>query len=270
MLPNVEYIKTLINGLKEFVNSKIKLVRKDIDSLPQADWAQNDPTAKDYVKNRTHYTETQEYEVGTAISGWWDVTNGGSNPIIPKMSFCGVVYKDLVPNNIDGIDYYYNVGDYTFRFHAAYGEEYRYMTIDPHYEGSYDSIIFYAINEVVTPIPNKYIINSDFIITATIISEDSKTVTLDKTFDQIREAIRDGKRAVMHIANTSESENGFSSLQLLINDSRMIVFSGTRIMGIDYSVTITIAINKKNEVRLFNGSAPVMGPEATFPQLEMF
>lgn len=385
MLPNIEYIKTLVNGLKEFVNSKIKLVRNDIDSLPQADWNQSDSTAKDYVKNRTHYverqqtsiagakytatyngtehdplpfalgqvwnadfetrafdnlevkqagdtlyigdltlnqipfyvtktsgrsnsgwanmahpgeltltcvsgtvedvtvhtldpkyikdmyhTETQEYEVGTAMSGWWNVTNGGSNPIIPKMRFCGVVYKYLVPSNVDGIDYYYIVGDYTFRFHAAQGEEYRYMTIDPHYDGSYDSIIFYAINEVVTPIPNKYIINSDFIIAATVISEDSKTVTLDKTFDQIREAIRDGKRAVIHIANTSESENGFSSLQLLINDSSMIVFSGTEIMGIDYSVTITIAINKKNEVRLFNGLAPVMRPEGTFPQLEMF
>lgn len=65
MLPNVEYIKTLVNGLKEFVNSKIKLVRKDIDSLPQADWNQNDSAAKDYVKNRTHYVERQQ----TSIAG---------------------------------------------------------------------------------------------------------------------------------------------------------------------------------------------------------
>ena len=65
MFPNVEYIKTLVNGLKEFVNSKIKLVRKDIDSLPQADWSQNDPSAKDYVKNRTHYVERQQ----TSIAG---------------------------------------------------------------------------------------------------------------------------------------------------------------------------------------------------------
>lgn len=65
MFPNVEYIKTLVNGLKEFVNSKIKLVRKDIDSLPQADWNQNDSSAKDYVKNRTHYIESRK----TSIAG---------------------------------------------------------------------------------------------------------------------------------------------------------------------------------------------------------
>ena len=73
MLPNVEYIKTLVNGLKEFVNSKIKLVRKDIDSLPQADWNQNDSTAKDYVKNRTHWIENgfrqEDYLISLGTDG---------------------------------------------------------------------------------------------------------------------------------------------------------------------------------------------------------
>lgn len=79
MLPNVEYIKTLVNGLKEFVNSKIKLVRKDIDSLPQADWNQNDPTAKDYVNNRTHYISREsrvvvpEQEVTTAVQNKFNI-----------------------------------------------------------------------------------------------------------------------------------------------------------------------------------------------------
>lgn len=65
MFPNVEYIKTLVNGLKAFVNSKIKSVRKDIDNLPQADWKQNDSAAKDYIKNRTHYVERRK----TSIAG---------------------------------------------------------------------------------------------------------------------------------------------------------------------------------------------------------
>lgn len=73
MLPNIEYIKTLVNGLKEFVNNKIKLVRKDIDSLPQADWNQNDPTVKDYIKNRTHYVENgyrqEDYLIHVNTSG---------------------------------------------------------------------------------------------------------------------------------------------------------------------------------------------------------
>lgn len=66
MFPNVEYIKTIVNGLKAFVNSKIKSVRKDIDNLPQADWNQNDPAAKDYVKNRTHYVERRKASIAGA------------------------------------------------------------------------------------------------------------------------------------------------------------------------------------------------------------
>ena len=88
MLPNVEYIKTLVNGLKEFVNSKIKLVRKDIDSLPQADWNQNDPTTKDYVKNRTHWIENgfrqEDYLIGLNTDGVSSVENKNyKNGVIP-------------------------------------------------------------------------------------------------------------------------------------------------------------------------------------------
>lgn len=88
MLPNVEYIKTLVNGLKEFVNSKIKLVRKDIDSLPQADWNQNDPTAKDYVKGRTHWIENEfrqeDYLIGLVSDGISSVENKNyKNGVIP-------------------------------------------------------------------------------------------------------------------------------------------------------------------------------------------
>lgn len=88
MFPNVEYIKTLVNGLKEFVNSKIKLVRKDIDSLPQSDWSQNDPTAKDYVKNRTHWIENgfrqEDYLIGLNTGGLSSVENKNyKNGVIP-------------------------------------------------------------------------------------------------------------------------------------------------------------------------------------------
>lgn len=75
MFPNVEYIKTLVNGLKEFVNSKIKSVRKDIDNLPQADWNQNDSSAKDYVKNRTHYVERRQGSIaGVEYTATYDGT----------------------------------------------------------------------------------------------------------------------------------------------------------------------------------------------------
>lgn len=41
MLVGLEYIKTLVNGLK-----------KRIENIPQSDWKQNDETAQSYIKNR--------------------------------------------------------------------------------------------------------------------------------------------------------------------------------------------------------------------------
>lgn len=50
-----------------------KYVDDEIKGLPQADWSQNDPSAKDYMKNRTHYVlpgsraVVPEQEVTTAV-----------------------------------------------------------------------------------------------------------------------------------------------------------------------------------------------------------
>lgn len=71
MFPNVEYIKTLVNGLKEFVNSKIK----------QADWSQNDPVAKDYVKNRVCYDATTKTDISGLVIK--NVNLRDANPDLP-------------------------------------------------------------------------------------------------------------------------------------------------------------------------------------------
>ena len=70
MFINTEYIVTLLNGitnkiekLRSYVDQKIEKLRSYVDqkimtSIPeqvQADWNQNDETAIDYVKNRTHW-----------------------------------------------------------------------------------------------------------------------------------------------------------------------------------------------------------------------
>jgi hypothetical protein len=120
-----------------------------------------------YIKDMYH-AEMRESKVGTDMSGWWNVTSGGSNPVIPKMSVGGVVYENLSPSKVDDIDYYYTVGDYTFRFHAAQGEEYRYLAITPYYEGDYDEIIFYTLIEDVMPIPEKYM--PDFVRSGSLVS----------------------------------------------------------------------------------------------------
>lgn len=286
MLPNVEYIKTLVNGLKEFVNSKIKLVRKDIDSLPQSDWSQNDPTAKDYVKNRpggydvvTSEKIISERKLNAEYVG---APVELSEPLVAGRSYRCMFYEDEGQSNTlfddkvvaqvmtDPNSVYYGG---IILIMAGYGEIFQPATY-PEKPAAYSGNKFYdhGYFKIVSPsntetvkIPNKYITNSDFIITATL--ESPETATLDKTFDQIQEAIRDGKRAVVHI---HESENEFSSLQLLINSSKLIAFSGTAILRGKIDVTTsTILIDNKNEVRVIIGNAPSMMPNGTFPQLEM-
>ena len=295
--PTPDLYQQLLKSIQDQIGDLDDLTTEEKDNLVAAineaaasggaDWAQNDPTAKDYVKNRpggydivTPERTISEYQLQ---GNTFDVPIELSEPLVVGRSYRFTFYETADQSNIifDGEVVAETTDVPTVGIVVimpGYGEIFQPETY-PENPAIYQGNKYYPFGylKLVTPsntqivkIPDKYIINSDFIIAATVISEDSKTVTLDKTFDQIREAIRDGKRAVIHIANTSESENGFSSLQLLINDSRMIVFSGTEIMGIDYSVTITIVINKKNEVRLFNGFAPVMRPEGTFPQLEMF
>ena len=52
----VEYTKTVINGLKNWVVKQIGKAKSELsEQIVRPDWNQNDETAGDYVKNRTHY-----------------------------------------------------------------------------------------------------------------------------------------------------------------------------------------------------------------------
>lgn len=73
------YMTIIINAIKSWVNGKINKLEKDLNSkveevseqasnaidaineIPQADWNQSDETAKDYVKNRTHYDDSKTF-----------------------------------------------------------------------------------------------------------------------------------------------------------------------------------------------------------------
>ena len=66
------YMKTIISGLKQWVSSQ------------KSDWKQNDSSAPNYVKNRTHYEESKEITIfpkatfitedGGGIYGWYTTT----------------------------------------------------------------------------------------------------------------------------------------------------------------------------------------------------
>lgn len=69
MFPNMEYIKTLVNGLKTAANSRFLNLEKWVAEAKtmlsalwsnRPNWLQDDPAALDYVEGRTHYTCYEE------------------------------------------------------------------------------------------------------------------------------------------------------------------------------------------------------------------
>ena len=152
MFPNVEYIKTLVNGLKEFINTKIKSVRKDIDNLPQSDWNQNDTKAKDYVKNRTHYTAIEEVG-GNGAEAFKSGTFFYNNPSLVFSTITGLGKKyHNVPCKENGKYIKVVVGGYTISWDRVYDN----VSVSPNTANITDFNFFYK-KEIIHPIPDKYI-----------------------------------------------------------------------------------------------------------------
>jgi hypothetical protein len=153
LLPNTEYVQTLINGLKEFVGSKIKSMHKYIDSLPQANWSQNDALAKDYVKNRTHWTEINKYEY-TGLDGVVMATHYMQDPI-PEIWIDGVKYTDIPVNHSDSDSRvsWFIVGEY--RIDLRYTSGGVISSITPEVDNA--KIIVYDYIKTVHKLPDEYI-----------------------------------------------------------------------------------------------------------------
>lgn len=163
MFPNVEYIKTLVNGLKEFVSNSIKSVRKDteskvdainatIDGLPQADWNQNDSAAKDYVKNRTHWTESKEVSSGFGRVGFANGCRLGARKF-SKILADGETYTDVPVDMFTNGRYLQSeFGGYTFCFDQVYGT----VEVTPS-ESNINGVQFFYIADTVHKLPDKYV-----------------------------------------------------------------------------------------------------------------
>lgn len=83
------------------------------ESQVQADWDQNDETAKDYIKNRICYEEETVTELGNTYAVWNELTTADRyTPISYKMN--GTIYKDVVPtySSTAGVYMYNGVAPY--------------------------------------------------------------------------------------------------------------------------------------------------------------
>lgn len=132
------------------------------------DWNQNDPTAKDYVKNRICYTEENvTTELGTSYEIWKELVNEGSTTGIVdvplSIKYDGIVYKNIKPRYRDQ-HYYYDldssVGSMIIVLYTGTGSTGN-ITAYPEKEWS-----FVQVNDpIIHQIPSEYINTTDIIDT---------------------------------------------------------------------------------------------------------
>lgn len=141
----------------------------------QPDWSQNDPTAADYVKNRTHWTETQSFTLLDSLaitcaenSGMFAALGDFPAPLplteypAGKTFFVTVDSVDYELTCSDLIDGYFWLGNMSFNgSHEDTGEsflfgfeEYSYAFVSR--SGTQHTISVGGTQEVVTMLPPKY------------------------------------------------------------------------------------------------------------------
>ena len=148
MLPSLEYIKIVINGLKKYADYKtegtLKYLKNKVDSLPQADWNQRNSTAKDYIKNRPFFIATENWAQLTIdnlrASGWAE---------IKAFKIDGTEYRDFSRTDEGYGRTVYTVGQYTITVDGRYNT----ITCEP----QCSSLLFWYPHDVVHQIEEKFI-----------------------------------------------------------------------------------------------------------------
>lgn len=109
-----------VDGVKSNVQTQLDELRHDVDSIPQADWNQNDSTKLDFVKNRPFYTADPEETViaeGTIPANGTMQTSASISSLTLgeayNVVFDGVAYNNLVCINYDGLP---SLGNDAFMF----------------------------------------------------------------------------------------------------------------------------------------------------------
>lgn len=100
--PNNETLMAVIDAIDETKANK--------DEIVQADWNQNDETAKDYIKNRTHYEKDNRKYLDIEWDGDVDNCISYEKFEIPEANAC--FYFCKVSEDVDAVDFN-NLANYT-------------------------------------------------------------------------------------------------------------------------------------------------------------
>lgn len=248
----LEYIKTLVNGL-----------RKRIENIPQSDWKQNDETAQSYIKNRIGgYVKPVEEtvvvkRVDASSSSYWGGYAGfymyqafvpcdeiPTEEELANAVLVGDMYSGTVPLSVFQRNencYYLNSKEIpedlwqTDKAIPPLVVVYKNMGDDrpgiafPYCYNSYinvsiDTLTYKTTKDTLIKIPGEYVDSdwSNFIvnITATTDSDGNDTYTADKTFAEIITASSAGKNVVALFAG------GYLPLNMAPPAAPFIVFKG--------------------------------------------
>lgn len=122
----------------------------------QPDWAQNDETAKDYIKNRPFYEGTSVENLGTTFEGWRaSCQSHGEDSMVINANVAGIDYQDvegLVQTDTNGryVHYYFGENrDYRIEVDRGMAQ----VTIRPAGTEYY----FYKVSSTVKQIDPKYL-----------------------------------------------------------------------------------------------------------------
>jgi hypothetical protein len=111
---------------KEDATAKYDEVKAEIAAIPQADWAQNDEIAADYVKNRTHYDSIEVVELNATVNVGAYVSSENTEDLFDTL-LKAVDLSDIVVTLNDGLTGVYTVGEKV----SDYSDEYtRTRTVD--------------------------------------------------------------------------------------------------------------------------------------------
>ncbi len=129
-----------------------------LKSIVPSDWNQNDPTAKDYIKNRPFYSTVGEGVIATGARGIMSASQFGKEPI-PKVRINDVIYTNVASTGLEGMYYVFEFSPYTVKVNPMYF----YIII---LEGSApatisaDDIEILGETTIYTPIPEQYLPSS--------------------------------------------------------------------------------------------------------------
>lgn len=185
----------------------------EIPEVPQADWNQNDPTAPDFVKNRTHWVEaggtvpflpTTDLVLNEDLGGYvifdpLELTSGGQYVVKFSDGVNSVEYTTMctdMPENSDGVKWV--LGDFgLLSGEPVTGEPFVILVFDPAFvpdvgfgaaaltTGAFTTISIDSIGEVVHKIDPKFLPTVSFNVNVWWNGSDYVS---DKTYAEIKEA----------------------------------------------------------------------------------